>query len=137
MLMNRRKLLTSAAALGAGMAIPSWARAQEEHWEAPLYWQRRDGRWGHFTLAGLKETTTGDTLCAANAPIILERMEFPEPVIHVAIEPKTKDKIESIEFVKGPDGTAPIVVVMAPIVWAKRLGGPGTSRGSPRPGAIP
>ena len=41
-------------------------------------------------LVGLKETTTGDTLCASNAPIILERMEFPEPVIEVAVEPKTK-----------------------------------------------
>ena len=41
-------------------------------------------------LAGLKDTTTGDTLCAINAPIILERMEFPEPVIEVAVEPKTK-----------------------------------------------
>ena len=41
-------------------------------------------------LAGLKDTTTGDTLCAPTAPIILERMEFPEPVIEVAVEPKTK-----------------------------------------------
>ncbi len=41
-------------------------------------------------LVGLKEVTTGDTLCAPNAPIILERMEFPEPVIEVAVEPKTK-----------------------------------------------
>src|SRR5947199_170207 len=41
-------------------------------------------------LAGLKDTTTGDTLCAANAPIILERMEFPDPVIEVAVEPRTK-----------------------------------------------
>ena len=39
---------------------------------------------------GLKNTGTGDTLCAENAPIILESMEFPEPVIRVAIEPKTK-----------------------------------------------
>ena len=39
---------------------------------------------------GLKNTTTGDTLCTAHAPIILESMEFPEPVIRVAIEPKTK-----------------------------------------------
>ena len=39
---------------------------------------------------GLKETTTGDTLCDEKAPIILERMTFPEPVISVAIEPKTK-----------------------------------------------
>ena len=39
---------------------------------------------------GLKDVTTGDTLCAIEAPIILERMEFPEPVIHIAVEPKTK-----------------------------------------------
>ena len=39
---------------------------------------------------GLKDTTTGDTLCAEDAPVILESMEFPEPVIQVAIEPKTK-----------------------------------------------
>jgi elongation factor G len=39
---------------------------------------------------GFKETTTGDTLCDRDHPVILERMEFPEPVIHVAIEPKTK-----------------------------------------------
>ena len=41
-------------------------------------------------LAGLKDTTTGDTLCAQNDPIILERMEFPDPVIEVSVEPKTK-----------------------------------------------
>ncbi len=41
-------------------------------------------------LAGLKDTTTGDTLCAQNLPIILERMEFPEPVIELSVEPKTK-----------------------------------------------
>jgi len=39
---------------------------------------------------GLKEVTTGETLCAVDAPIVLERMEFPDPVIHVAVEPKTK-----------------------------------------------
>ena len=39
---------------------------------------------------GLKDVTTGETLCAEDAPIILERMDFPEPVIHVAVEPKTK-----------------------------------------------
>ena len=39
---------------------------------------------------GLKDVATGETLCAEDAPIILERMEFPEPVIHVAVEPKTK-----------------------------------------------
>ena len=41
-------------------------------------------------IIGLKNTTTGDTLCAESNPIILESMEFPEPVISVAIEPKTK-----------------------------------------------
>ncbi|MBO4323620.1 MAG: elongation factor G, partial [Clostridia bacterium] len=41
-------------------------------------------------IVGLKDTTTGDTLCVEDHPIILEKMEFPEPVIQVAIEPKTK-----------------------------------------------
>jgi len=41
-------------------------------------------------LVGLKDVTTGDTLCAPTKPIVLERMEFPEPVIEVAVEPKTK-----------------------------------------------
>jgi elongation factor G len=39
---------------------------------------------------GLRSTTTGDTLCTEDAPVVLERMEFPEPVIHVAVEPKSK-----------------------------------------------
>ncbi|MDA7568226.1 elongation factor G [Emcibacteraceae bacterium] len=43
-----------------------------------------------IALCGLKETTTGDTLCDLNDQIILERMEFPDPVISVAVEPKTK-----------------------------------------------
>jgi len=43
-----------------------------------------------IAAVGLKQTTTGDTLCDPNTPIILEALEFPEPVIHVAIEPKTK-----------------------------------------------
>jgi elongation factor G len=41
-------------------------------------------------LAGLKHTVTGDTLCSVDKPIILERIEFPEPVIEIAVEPKTK-----------------------------------------------
>jgi elongation factor G len=45
---------------------------------------------------GFKNVTTGDTLCDKNNPIILERMEFPEPVIHVAIEPKTKSDQEKL-----------------------------------------
>lgn len=47
-------------------------------------------------VIGLKNTTTGDTLCAESNPIILEAMEFPEPVINVAIEPKTKDAQEKM-----------------------------------------
>ncbi|OCW56662.1 elongation factor G [Hoeflea olei] len=47
-------------------------------------------------LAGLKETTTGDTLCDPLKPVILERMEFPEPVIQIAIEPKTKGDQEKM-----------------------------------------
>ena len=45
---------------------------------------------------GLKDTTTGDTLCAEDAPIVLEQMEFPEPVISVAVEPKTKNDQEKM-----------------------------------------
>jgi elongation factor G len=47
-------------------------------------------------LAGLKNTTTGDTLCDPNAPVVLERMEFPEPVIEIAVEPKTKGDQEKM-----------------------------------------
>lgn len=49
-------------------------------------------------LVGLKETTTGDTLCDENHPIVLEKMEFPDPVIRVAIEPKTKAGQEKMGF---------------------------------------
>src|SRR5690606_15803040 len=41
-------------------------------------------------VVGFKDTSTGDTLCSDDAPVILESMEFPEPVIHIAVEPKTK-----------------------------------------------
>ncbi|WP_339108093.1 elongation factor G [Thioclava sp. GXIMD4216] len=43
-----------------------------------------------IALAGLKETTTGDTLCDASKPVVLETMTFPEPVIEIAVEPKSK-----------------------------------------------
>ena len=49
-------------------------------------------------IVGLKETTTGDTLCVENNPVILEQLEFPEPVIRVAIEPKTKQGQEKMGF---------------------------------------
>ena len=52
---------------------------------------------GHiYAVIGLKDTTTGDTLCDMNEQIILESMTFPEPVIHVAIEPKTKGDQEKL-----------------------------------------
>ena len=50
---------------------------------------------------GLKEVTTGETLCDPSAPIILERMVFPEPVIHVAVEPKTKADQEKMGIALG------------------------------------
>jgi len=47
-------------------------------------------------IAGLKDTTTGDTLCDPASPVILERMEFPDPVIELAIEPKSKGDQEKL-----------------------------------------
>ena len=47
-------------------------------------------------LAGMKETTTGDTLCDASKPVILETMTFPDPVIEIAIEPKSKNDQEKM-----------------------------------------
>jgi elongation factor G len=49
-----------------------------------------------IAVMGLKDTTTGDTLCDPDKPVILESMEFPDPVIHVAIEPKTKGDQEKL-----------------------------------------
>ena len=50
---------------------------------------------------GLKDVTTGETLCDPEAPITLERMEFPEPVIHIAVEPKTKADQEKMGIALG------------------------------------
>ena len=52
-------------------------------------------------VIGLKDTTTGDTLCAESAKIVLERMEFPEPVISVAVEPRTKADQEKMGVALG------------------------------------
>ncbi|MGA1159282.1 MAG: elongation factor G, partial [Candidatus Nanopelagicaceae bacterium] len=49
-----------------------------------------------IAVMGLKDTTTGDTLCDIDNPVILESMDFPDPVIHVAIEPKTKGDQEKL-----------------------------------------
>ena len=52
---------------------------------------------GHiYAMIGLKDTTTGDTLCDPSAPIVLESMSFPDPVINVSIEPKTKSDQEKL-----------------------------------------
>ena len=50
---------------------------------------------------GLKDVTTGETLCSPDKPIVLERMVFPEPVIHVAVEPKTKGDQEKMGIALG------------------------------------
>jgi elongation factor G len=52
-------------------------------------------------LCGLKDTTTGDTLCDLNKPVLLERMQFPEPVIEVAVEPKSKADQERMSVALG------------------------------------
>jgi len=52
-------------------------------------------------LVGLKDTTTGDTLCDPNKPIVLEKMTFPEPVIEIAVEPKTKADQEKMGIALG------------------------------------
>ena len=54
-----------------------------------------------IALVGLKETTTGDTLCDADDQVILERMEFPDPVIEIAVEPKTKSDQEKMSVALG------------------------------------
>jgi elongation factor G len=52
-------------------------------------------------IAGLKQVTTGDTICAESAPVILEAMEFPNPVISLAIEPKTRQDQEKLGIALG------------------------------------
>ncbi|WP_104749642.1 elongation factor G [Helicobacter cynogastricus] len=52
-------------------------------------------------FVGLKDTLTGDTLCHEKSPVVLERMEFPEPVIHIAVEPKTKADQEKMGVALG------------------------------------
>ena len=51
-----------------------------------------------LAAVGLKDTKTGDTICDVKHPIVLERMEFPEPVIHIAVEPKTKAGQEQLDL---------------------------------------
>lgn len=54
---------------------------------------------GHiYAVIGLKDTTTGDTLCDPQNPIVLESMTFPDPVIQVAVEPKSKADQEKLSL---------------------------------------
>ena len=52
-------------------------------------------------VAGLKQVTTGDTICAESHPVILEAIEFPTPVISLAIEPKTRPDQEKLSMALG------------------------------------
>ncbi len=54
-----------------------------------------------IALVSLQETDTGDTLCDSNAPVILERMRFPEPVISVSVKPKNKTELEKFGTALG------------------------------------
>ncbi len=83
--------------LGAGSAVLNATKDRKERVGRILqmHANHREDKTGVFSgdivaVVGLKNTTTGDTLCDPAHPIVLERMEFPEPVIWVAIEPKTK-----------------------------------------------
>ena len=83
--------------LGAGSAVLNATKDRKERVGRILqmHANHREDKTGVFAgdivaVVGLKNTTTGDTLCDPSHPIVLERMEFPEPVISVAIEPKTK-----------------------------------------------
>ena len=64
--------------------------------------ERKDVHAGDIVaIVGLKNTTTGDTLCDESAPIVLEKIEFDEPVVHVAIEPKTRADQEQLHAALG------------------------------------
>jgi len=74
---------------------------------------------------GLKDTSTGDTLCSDKAPIILEKMEFPEPVISVAVEPKTKagqDKMGvALQKLAEEDPTFKVILMWKPVRQSFRV----------------
>jgi hypothetical protein len=85
-------------------------------------------------IAGLKDTTTGDTLCDQDKQIILERMEFPDPVIKVAVEPKTKADLRRCPRVSSssprriPPSTSP--ATRRPTRRSSRVWASSTSRSS-------
>jgi elongation factor G len=83
-----------------------------------------------IAIVGFKDTVTGDSVCAENAPVLLESIDFPEPVISVAIEPKTKEDIDkmakcSASFRKRiqPSGSKPTKRRDRPLfpVWASSI----------------
>ena len=83
--------------LNSGDTVMNSVKGQKEHIGRLLQMHANERKEIKFVEAGdiaaavgLKNVTTGDTLCAIDAPVILERMEFPEPVISQAVEPKTK-----------------------------------------------
>jgi elongation factor G len=89
--------------LTTGMAVLNSVRDQKERIGRMLLMHAnhredvKEARAGDIVaLAGLKNTTTGETLCDPANPVLLERMEFPDPVIEVAVEPKTKQDQEKM-----------------------------------------
>jgi len=86
-----------AGTLAKGSSIQNYTKDRKERVGRILqmHANHREDKDAVFTgdivaVVGLKHTTTGDTLCAPDHPVLLEALEFPEPVIHVAVEPKTK-----------------------------------------------
>jgi elongation factor G len=89
--------------LDSGMSILNSTREKKERVGRMLLMHandREDIKFAHagdiVAIAGLKEVRTGDTFCEVNKPVILERMEFPDPVIEIAIEPKSKADQEKL-----------------------------------------
>ncbi|BBP46858.1 elongation factor G [Thiosulfatimonas sediminis] len=94
--------------LGAGSPVMNTVKGKKERVGRILQMHSnsreeiKEVRAGEIACAvGLKDTTTGDTLCDIDNPVILERMEFPEPVISIAIEPKTKADQEKMGIALG------------------------------------
>jgi len=91
--------------LSAGSSVMNTVKGQKERVGRMLLMHANDredvkeAKAGDIVaIAGLKNTTTGDTLCSAEANLILERMEFPEPVIQLAVEPKSTADQEKMSF---------------------------------------
>ncbi len=94
--------------LAKGMTLINTTKGKKERVSRLLemHSNQRKDREEFFTgdiaaIIGLKNTTTGDTLCAESNPLLLEKMEFPEPVISMAIEPKSKSDREKLSVALG------------------------------------